>query len=105
MKNKFKALPDEDPIILPLGHRARLEDDRIIKDSFESIAEPVPEAQIKEKIFLNSKSRASCCSILTFWFANTLIDSISHNKGKMDDRMIEDMNSDPKRDQSLLRYF
>ena len=65
----------------------------------------MPEKLTDVQTFQDSKSKANCCSILTFWFANTLVDSISVNKGKMDEKMIEEMNRDPKRDEILLEYF
>ena len=54
---------------------------------------------------MNSKRRANCCSIFTYWYANNLIDSVSMNGGKMHESMIEDMNTDPTRDRKLLLYF
>ena len=63
-------------------------------DSFESVAEEVGEKKIPKHDFMDSKRRAGCCSIFTFWFSNNLIDSVNANKGVMHPKMIEDMNTD-----------
>ena len=54
---------------------------------------------------MDSKRRANCCSRLTFWYANPLIDSVSANNGQMHKKMIEDMNTDPERSERLLKHF
>ena len=54
---------------------------------------------------MDSKRRANCCSILTYWYSNTLVDSVYLNKGRLVNKMIESMNSDPDRDHKLLKKF
>jgi len=56
-------------------------------------------------VFMDSKRRANCCSIFTFWYSNSLVANVNLNKGKLIDKMIEDMNSDPRRDEKLLAKF
>lgn len=74
-------------------------------ESFVSIAEdPVPSSR-QDFPFQETKRKASCCSLFTFWYANTLVDSIELNNGKMDNLFIENMNTDPKRDEKLLANF
>lgn len=54
---------------------------------------------------MTSKSRANCCSKFTYWYSNTLIDSVALNGGKLEECMIEDMNDNPDRDRQLLLKF
>ena len=54
---------------------------------------------------MQSKRRASCCSIFTYWYANNLIDAVSMNGGKMHESMIEEINSDSTRDRRQLFHF
>lgn len=70
-----------------------------------SIAETVEEKKITPKIYQDSLRQANWLSIFTYWFSNTLIESVRLNKGKMVDEMVEDMNKDPKRDEMLLSHF
>ena len=73
--------------------------------SFESIAEE-PEALSNYGFpFQETKRKAGCCSIFTYWYANSLVDSVELNNGKMDKVFIETMNNDPKRDENLLAAF
>ena len=74
-------------------------------ESFVSIAEE-PEPAVRQDFpFQETKRKASCCSRFTLWYANTLVDSIELNNGKMDQLFIENMNTDPKRDEKLLANF
>ena len=73
--------------------------------SFQSIPEELQERVIKGHVFMESKRRANCCSKFTYWYSNNLVDAVRMNNGKMHERMIEDMNSDPNRDQKLLLRF
>ena len=36
--------------------------------------------------------------MFTYWYSNTLVESVYLNKGKLDNKMIETMNTDPQRD-------
>ena len=82
------------------------DDDIIIRqESFESIAEEPEYAQKKSFPFQETKRKANCCSLFTYWYVNTLVDSVELNNGKMDALFIENMNSDPKRDERLLHKF
>ena len=74
-------------------------------ESFQSISEDVQESQIPSFKFQDSKRRANCCSLFTFYYANTLVESVRGNKGKMASCMIEDMNTDPKRDEKVISHF
>ena len=74
-------------------------------ESFVSIAEEHESAVRQDFPFQETKRKASCCSLFTFWYANTLVDSIELNNGKMDQLFIENMNADPKRDEKLLANF
>ena len=60
---------------------------------------------IKGYTFQQNKRKANCCSIFTYWYANSLVSSVTMNNGKMDEKMIEDMNTDPKRDKRLVLNF
>ena len=74
-------------------------------ESFVSIAEDAEPTVTQDFPFQETKRKASCCSLFTFWYANTLVDSIELNSGKMDQLFIENMNTDPKRDEKLLANF
>ena len=69
------------------------------RGSFESVIEQVEPECIKGDYFEKSKRKAGCCSLFTYQYANTLVESVNQNKGRMDPKMIEAMNSDPKRDE------
>ena len=73
--------------------------------SFESVPEELTERVIKGHVFLTNKRKASCCSVFTYWYANSLVESVNLNKGKMHEKMIEDMNTDPNRDRKQLLRF
>ena len=73
--------------------------------SFESVPEDLCEKKIRGHSFMNSKRRAGCCSIFTFWYSNNLIDSVQMNGGRLHESMIEDMNTDPDRDRKQLLRF
>lgn len=74
-------------------------------ESFVSIAEEQESLKTPEFPFQTSKRRASCCSLFTYWYANSLVDSVELNKGKMNPLFIESMNVDPTRDQIMLNRF
>ena len=54
---------------------------------------------------MDSKRRANCCSLWTYWYANNIVDCVNENKGIMDEKMIEDMNTDSLRDEKMLHKF
>ena len=103
--DNMEPIPTEAPLITCSKVPIPKEPNVCLMGSFESIAESVQEKQCKPLPFNDSKRRAGCCSILTYWFANSLIESVNLNKGKLDLRMIETMNSNPKRDEKLLKKF
>ena len=71
----------------------------------ESYAESVKQMVTPTPLYMDSKRRANCCSRLTFWYANPLIESVRANNGQMHKKMIEDMHSDPDRSEKLLKFF
>lgn len=75
------------------------------QNSIGSIAESVDEQPTVQHDFMDSRRRANCCSVLTFWYANPLIQAVRSNNGSLHDKMVEDMKINPKRDQQLLKYF
>lgn len=77
----------------------------VIDNTFESVAEAVQEERLPPRQYENNKRKANCCSILTYWYANNLVENVNNNDGKLAPIMIEEMNSDPKRDEKLLTYF
>ena len=54
---------------------------------------------------MDSRQHANCCSRLTFWFANPLVQAVRENRGYMHAKMVEDMSSDPDQDAKRLAYF
>lgn len=76
-----------------------------INATFESVPEEVAEKVVPKMSFMDSKRRANCCSIFTYWYSNNLVTSVYLNKGKLINKMIEDMNSDPLRDEKMLAKF
>ena len=68
-----------------------------------SVAETVDEVLIAKYDFMDSRARASCCSRMTFWYANSLIQAVDGNNGRLHKKMIEDMSTGPSRDAELLR--
>jgi hypothetical protein len=86
----------------PIKPRIDLQSNSI---SFQSIAEDVKESKIPSLKFENSKRKANCFSLFTYWYANTLVESVKLNKGKMASCMIEDMNTDPRRDEKVTTHF
>ena len=40
-----------------------------------------------------------------YWYANTLVESVNLNQGRMDPKMIESMNSEPTHDEKVLAHF
>ena len=74
-------------------------------ESFMSVAEENADVKIQGFPFQTTKRRASCCSLFTYWYANTLVDSVELNNGKMHPLFIEDMNTNPLRDEKLLLRF
>lgn len=85
--------------------KLNVDEDEDVNATFESVAEEVGEKKVPPISFMDSKRRANCCSIFTFWYSNTLVASVYLNKGKLINKMIEDMNSDPLRDEKMLATF
>ena len=73
--------------------------------TIESYCESVKQMETPKPLYMESKRRANCCSRLTFWYANPLIESVRANNGQMHKKMIEDMHSDPDRSEKLLKFF
>ena len=88
------------PDVLNKPLRLVIEPETEIREhTFQSIPESVHSLHVEATKFETNKRRASCCSRLTFCYANSLVESVQLNKGKISHVMVEEMSSDSKRDE------